>query len=109
MAGTGRLQADPLFQGLTRPAMIMGVSYLYFVLNACCCLLVFIQTTDMLVLFLIAPVIHGVGYLICLKEPRTIELVMVKCSTCMRVNPLNRRFYGNNNSYDFGEDIKRKE
>ena len=34
MASTGRLQADPLFQGLARPTMIAGVSFYYFVLNA---------------------------------------------------------------------------
>ena len=43
MSGSGRLQSDPLFQGLTRPTLIMGVSCMYFVINAIICMISFIN------------------------------------------------------------------
>lgn len=78
MAGTGRLQSDPLFQGLARPVMIAGVSYMYFVLNALMTMIVFIHSKDFFMLLIIGPSIHGVGYLICMKEPRAVELLMLR-------------------------------
>ncbi len=98
MAGAGRLQADPLFQGLSRPAMIFGVSFMYFVLNGGLCLLVFIQTSNFVMLLFAFPVIHCIGMLICKKEPRAVELLVLRCSKGMKC--MNRRFHGNTNSYD---------
>lgn len=102
MAETGHLQADPLFQGLTRPAMIMGVSYMYFVINAVICMIFFINTSNMFILFFIAPVVHGIGYLICLREPRAVELLMIKTGKCWKLAPISnvRRYHGFTNSYD---------
>lgn len=102
MAETGHLQADPLYQGLTRPAMIMGVSYLYFVINSVCNMIIFINTNNFIYLFVSAPIIHAIGYLICLREPRAIELVMIKTSKCWKLAPVSkvRRFHGHTNSYD---------
>ena len=98
MAGSGRLQADPLFQGLARPTMIMGVSYMYFVLNGIISIITFINTQNFIILFFVFPLVHGVGYLICLKEPRAIELMMLRASKGTKC--LNRRFHGYTNSYD---------
>lgn len=102
MAGTGHLQADPLFQGLTRPAMIAGVSYIFFVINAVINLVIFINTSNFLYLLVIAPAVHGIGYMICLREPRAIELLMIKTSKCWKVAPVSkvRQFHGYTNSYD---------
>lgn len=99
---SGHLQADPLFQGLTRPAMILGVSYMFFVLNAVFTLIVFINTSSFMMLFLVAPIIHAVGYLICLREPRAIELIMIVTSQCWKLPPISpvRKFHGLTNSYD---------
>lgn len=97
MAG-GNLQADPLFIGLTRPAMIMGVSYMYFLINMMVCMCTFIQSSNFFYLLVLAPSIHGLGYFICLKEPRLIELAMVKLGKCMRCK--NVRYHGFTNSYD---------
>jgi type IV secretion system protein VirB3 len=66
MSGSGRLQSDPLFQGLTRPTMIMGVSYMYFVINAGVNLILFINLQDFMILLMVAPIVHMIGYLICL-------------------------------------------
>jgi type IV secretion system protein VirB3 len=98
MAGNGRLQADPLFQGLARPAMIAGVSFMYFILNGSLCLILFIQTSSFLVLLFMGPLIHLVGYFICMKEPRAIELLMLRAGKGMKC--VNRTFHGHTNSYD---------
>jgi type IV secretion system protein VirB3 len=98
MAESGRLQADPLFQGLTRPPMVMGVSYMFFILNSIVCLIVFIQTSNFIMLFFAAPVMHGIGYMLCLKEPRAIELLILRASTGTKCR--NRAFHGYTNSYD---------
>src|SRR5579871_1390795 len=98
MAETGRIQADPLFQGLARPPMILGVSYMFFVLNAITCLITFINTNNFIVLFFVAPIIHMIGYLLCLKEPLAIELIILRSSKGTRC--INRAFHGFTNSYD---------
>jgi len=98
MAGTGRLSADPLFQGLTRPPMIIGVSYLYFVTIALFCLLTFVWTGNFIVLFFLAPILWGIGYLLCRNEPRAIELLLLRGKWGFRCR--NRMFHGNTNSYD---------
>lgn len=94
----GRLQSDPLFQGLTRPTMILGVSYMYFVINAIVCMITFINTQDFKVLLMLAPTVHLIGYLICLKEPRAIELFVIKMSKGYKC--VNRGYHGFTNSYD---------
>jgi type IV secretion system protein VirB3 len=93
-----RLQSDPLFQGLTRPTMILGVSYMFFVINAVICLISFVNTQSFTILFIVAPSLHTVGYLICLKEPRAIEMFIVKVKKGFKC--LNRVYHGNTNSYD---------
>ncbi len=96
MAG-GRLQADPLFQGLARPPMIAGVSYMYFVLNAMITMVMYINTKSVFA-FMYGIVIHGFGYLLCMREPRAIELWMLKLGKGFLT--WHRVFHHNTNSYD---------
>ena len=96
MAG-GRLKADPLFQGLARPPMIAGVSYMYFVLNAMITMVLFINTHDF-ASFLYGILIHGFGYLLCMKEPRAVELWMLRLSKGFLT--WNRGYHHHTNSYD---------
>ncbi len=98
MSGSGRLQSDPLFQGLTRPTMIFGVSYMYFVINAMVSMIVFINTQNFVVLIILAPIVHTIGWIICLKEPRAIELFIIKFSKGFKC--VNRGYHGYTNSYD---------
>ncbi|TAE81132.1 MAG: type IV secretion system protein VirB3 [Alphaproteobacteria bacterium] len=100
MAGTGRLQSDPLFQALARPVMIAGVSYLYFVLNAMMSMIVFIHSNDFLMLIVIGPAIHAVGYLICMKEPRAVELMVLRGKFGYKSYNNLFGFHFNANSYD---------
>jgi type IV secretion system protein VirB3 len=95
---SGRLQSDPLFQGLTRPTMILGVSYMYFVINAVVSMICFINMQDFKILLMVAPVVHLIGYLICLKEPRAIELFIIKMAKGYKC--VNRGYHGFTNSYD---------
>lgn len=98
MAGSGRLQSDPLFQGLARPTMILGVSYMFFVINAIISMVTFINTQNFIVILFVSPTVHLVGYLICLKEPRAIEMFIVKVQHGFRC--INRGYHGYTNSYD---------
>ncbi len=98
MSGSGRLQSDPLFQGLTRPNMIMGVSFMYFVINAGVNMIAFINTQNFLFTLILAPTAHGIGYWLCLKEPRTVEMLALKMSKGFRC--INKTFHGHSNSYD---------
>lgn len=94
---TGSIQTDQLFKGLTRPAMLFGVSYMFAILNVLICMLIFINSNDLRVILLMLPGIHGLGYIASAKEPLFIELFMVKlgkCSKCLNL------FYHGANSYD---------
>lgn len=96
MAGSGIVGADPLFVGLTRPPMLLGVSYLFFLANVFIAMIGFIATSDIRFVAMALP-IHMIGRYFCSKEPLFIELYRIKADKCSRcVN----RFYHGANSYD---------
>ncbi len=95
---SGQLNADPLFLGLTRPPLLLGVSYTFAALNGIISLLAFVITSNFFYLLVLLPGIHGVGWFICLKEPRAIELLIAKSSKCSICR--NRSVHGGTNSYD---------
>lgn len=97
MAYGGRLQADPLYQGLARPPMIAGVSYMYFVVNAMIIMVMFINTKSFLA-FPLGLVIHGFGFLLCAREPRAVELWMLRLKYGFL--SWNRFYHYYTNSYD---------
>jgi type IV secretion system protein VirB3 len=79
-----QLNRDTLFVGLTRPQMLAGVTYSFVIVNA-------VATTE---LFLIlktpwvlaaALMLHGVGWLACLREPRIFDIWLTKMARCGRV------------------------
>ncbi len=95
---SGTIGSDPLFLGLTRPPMLLGVSYKFAALNGLFSLLAFVITSKFFYLLILLPGLHLIGYFICLKEPRAIELFiarMSKCNVCR-----NRYYHGGTNSYD---------
>lgn len=96
MANTGTLQADPLFVGLTRPTMFLGVSFLFVILYSLVSMLYFINTSD-LKIFIIVPAFHLIGYIICFKEPLFLELFLIRAKKCTICR--NKTFHGAN-SYD---------
>ena len=78
------LERDVVFGALTRPQMFAGVTYSYFVLNAVVTAELFLITKSFWAL-LAAVVIHVVGYMACLKEPRIFDLWLTKVTRCPRV------------------------
>jgi type IV secretion system protein VirB3 len=87
---------DPVFLGLTRPAMFWGVTHSFFVINLIVCLIGFLAAHSWLAVLLAIP-IHGLGYLACLSDARVFDLAYVRASKCSRCT--NRRFWGAT-SYD---------
>jgi type IV secretion system protein VirB3 len=79
-----QLARDPVFGALTRPQMFAGVTYSYFVLNAVLTIELFLITKSFWAL-IAAAVLHVIGYLGCLKEPRFFDLWMTKVSRCPRL------------------------
>lgn len=85
-----QLRRDTVFVALTRPQMFAGVTYSYFVINA-------IVATELFLIFRSAWVlaaailIHLAGVLICLHEPRAVDLWLTRSMRCPRVR--NYRFW----------------
>ena len=78
------LSKTPVFRALTRPQMFGGVTYSFFVINAAVTTEAFLIGRSFLALP-VGLVIHGIGYLACLREPRTFDLWITKVSRCPRV------------------------
>jgi type IV secretion system protein VirB3 len=78
------LERDPLFVALTRPQMFAGVTYSYFIANA-------VIATELFLIFrsiwalAAAIVVHLVGMLLCVREPRFFDLWLTRVSRCPRV------------------------
>jgi len=76
-------------RALTRPQMFAGVTYSFFVINMALTTEAFLITGSFLALP-IALVIHGIGYLACLREPRIFDLWITRVSRCPRVKNWRR-------------------
>jgi type IV secretion system protein VirB3 len=79
-----RLEQDPLFVALTRPQMFAGVTYSYFIVNAVLATELFLVFRSAWVL-LVALVVHVVGAILCVREPRFFDLWLTKVRRCPRV------------------------
>jgi type IV secretion system protein VirB3 len=75
---------DVLFVALTRPQMLLGVTYGYAIGNA-------IVTTELFLIFrsiwvlLAALILHGLGWVACTKDARVFDLWLIKARCCPRV------------------------
>ena len=74
------LIADPLFVGATRPPMRWGVTYSALLFNMVFTLETFLLTKNLLTLLLCAP-IHGVCMLLCARDARFFDLVLLWART----------------------------
>jgi type IV secretion system protein VirB3 len=74
------LSADPLFVGATRPPMRWGVTYSALLFNMVFTLETFLLTKNLLTLLLSAP-IHGVCMLLCARDARFFDLVLLWART----------------------------
>ena len=84
------LARDPLFVGLTRPQMFAGVTYSYCVINGVVSTEFFLITKSAWVI-LFAAIVHAIGWLACLREPRFFDLWLTRISHCPRIP--NYRFW----------------
>ena len=74
------LIADPLFVGATRPPMRWGVTYSALLFNMVFTMEAFLLTKNLLTLLLCAP-IHGVCMLLCARDARFFDLVLLWART----------------------------
>lgn len=70
------LTADPLFVGATRPPMRWGVTYAALLCNTVFSLEAFLLTRNLLTLLICVP-IHGVCALLCARDARIFDLVLL--------------------------------
>jgi len=82
---------DPLVVGLTRPPMMLGVPYVLFVLEWCVVVLIFINTKNLLMFLLFAP-IHGIAYALTVRDNRFVDILLVRYGKCPITR--NHRFWG---------------
>lgn len=85
--------ADPLFRALTRPQMVAGVTYPFFVLNGIVAAELFIVFKTPLAL-LPSVFIHAIGYAAHLRDPHVMALWMTRLRRTPRV--ANYRLRGAN-------------
>lgn len=84
------LDRDIVFSALTRPQTFAGVSYSFFVVNLVLTTEVFLITTSFWAIAA-ALVIHAIGWFACRREPRFLDLWILRASQCPRVP--NYRFW----------------
>jgi len=80
----------PVFKALTQPQMVAGVTYTYLVINAVVTAEAFLITRSFWALG-VALLVHIIGYLACLREPRIFDLWLARVSRCPRIP--NWRFW----------------
>ncbi|GAC1669624.1 MAG: hypothetical protein NVS9B2_14600 [Steroidobacteraceae bacterium] len=86
------LVADPLFVGATRPPMRWGVTYSALLFNMVFTMEVFLLTKNLLTLLLCAP-IHGVCMLLCARDARFFDLVLLWARTRLPAQLANLRVW----------------
>ena len=74
------LTADTLFVAVTRPPMRFGVTYVAMLMNLVFTMEAFLLTKNLLTLLLCAP-IHGVCMLLCARDARFFDLVLLWART----------------------------
>lgn len=83
---------DPLFVGVTRPPMRFGVTYAALLLNAAFTMEVFLLTKNLLVLLLMLPV-HGICMLLCARDARYFDLLLMWVRTRLLAYFSSLRFW----------------
>lgn len=74
------LTPEPLYQAMTRPAMLLGAPYAAAILNGLVTLEFFLVTRNLFSLLLCVP-LHLFMYALCLYEPRIFELIALWART----------------------------
>ncbi|HEY6927876.1 MAG TPA: VirB3 family type IV secretion system protein [Steroidobacteraceae bacterium] len=74
------VKAEPLFVGATRPPMRWGVTYAALLFNLVFTLEAFLLTKNLLTLAVSVP-IHGICALLCARDPRFFEILLLWART----------------------------
>ena len=77
MSELNRLQNDPVFLGLTRPPMFLGVTYSWAMMELFGMVLYFIVKTDFADIAVCAIILHGTGYYVSSKDPNFAILIVM--------------------------------
>jgi type IV secretion system protein VirB3 len=86
------LTADPLFVGATRPPMRWGVTYSALLFNFVFTLEAFLLSKNLLTLMMCAP-IHALCALLCLRDARFFDLILLWGRTRLPCMLANQRFW----------------
>jgi type IV secretion system protein VirB3 len=87
------LVVDPLFVALTRPPMRFGATYAALLMNLVVTMELFLLTRNLLTLLIALPV-HGVAMLLCARDARIFELLLLWARTGALSVLGNRRLWG---------------
>lgn len=86
------LATDPLFVAVTRPPMRWGVTFSALLVNLVFTMEVFLLTKNLLTLLVAVP-IHGLCALLCLRDPRYFDLILVWGRTTLPAYLRNARVW----------------
>jgi type IV secretion system protein VirB3 len=86
------LTAEPLFVGATRPPMRWGVTYSALLFNLMFTMETFLLTRNLLTLLVCAP-IHGLCMLLCARDARFFDLLLLWGRTRLPALVGNLRFW----------------
>jgi type IV secretion system protein VirB3 len=86
------LTIDPLFVGATRPSMRWGVTYSALLFNMVFTMEAFLLTKNLLILLICAP-IHGLCMLLCARDARFFDLILLWAKTRLPALFANLRFW----------------
>src|SRR5713101_3602029 len=86
------LTADSLFVGVTRPSMRWGVTYSALLFNLVFTMEVFLLSKNLLTLMIAVP-IHGVCALLCARDARYFDLILVWGKTRLLGHVSSLRFW----------------
>jgi len=86
------LTRDPLFVGATRPSMRWGVTYSALLFNMVFTMEVFLMSKNLLTLLLCLP-IHGLCVLLCARDARYFDLLLLWGRTRLVALRGNRRYW----------------
>jgi len=75
-SGSNGIRTEPLFVGATRPPMRWGVTYAALLFNLVFTMEAFLLTKNLLTLCVCAP-IHGICALLCARDPRFFDLLLL--------------------------------
>ncbi len=89
--GSQDVYTDPLFVGLTRPATVLGIPYVAFIVEIMVTTIIFLAVGNPLYMLLALP-IHGVLYLISAHDPGAFNSILMWMKTIGRC--MNTRFWG---------------